>query len=852
MNSVPIKMIFTILIICSILAFVNIQECHSQGFATDDLPAWFSISPEIDLNDPLLSLDDSHYNYEGLPPIGYQGTQNSSTTWACAYYYLTYLQWQEFGWDVTDPSHQMSPAFSYNLLNAGINDGASLYNAFLLLEEIGCATMADMPFYTPDFLSFPSEDAFRNASQFRILEPMVINFTTDQGENDLKNHLLNGNIAVITFNAYSNFRIIQEFNNIYCASDINDRPVPYTAVCIGFDDNLETNDGIGAWRMVNSDGVLWGDNGYWWMSYECGRLGTITNPNAFYATDRIDYQPSFVARVEINHTDRYRLKFGMLFHDNDEYKEYFTFNQLTSTNIENIPFDPNVFILDLTDMSGDISSEDENLFTFSVFDLDGSDGNSGELVSISIEDLQTGFEIESSDTPIEILDTFQAAQADINLYYPAVAPENFVVEIDHSNGTVQMSWSVVEINENFVGYEIFKNDLLIGNITENSFQDTLNEYGIYRYSVRSIWLPTTSSFTEAQLVYWLEPVSPSNLHVQSIEANGDCRLRWDQTRSVGLVHDDGSAEDYLLFNENTPPGAKIAQTFTSEGSGKVEGIGVYIDSDDDVENGLIQLAIFSNSPDNNPGSQLWISEQFVPDSSDYWFWLDLGIDRVWLSDNQIFWVAYVWEENGETPLGIDSNGLSSGNYLGCVNGQNWFSMGSSNPMIHVEYGVDEYVDGIEGLEGFNVYKNGDLVETVTSDDHYAFTTLETAGDYTFRVDAEYPHGIITGEDFEFYWDGNAADVTDNNLPNSWRIEKPYPNPFNPSTMLTVKMADAAELNVEVFNILGQRVATLADGRYLKGVHRFQFNANGLTSGIYFIRTEVPGKIRSIQKVTFMK
>ncbi len=850
MKTVCKIMVFIVLTLLLQTTLVEAQDYSS--FLSEDVSKKNKKSPPIELNNPTMVLDESCFNYEGLPPIGDQETQNAGSSWATAYYYLSYLQGEEFEWDLADPDHQMSPAFAYNLLNKGVNGGSLVYQAFLLLEEIGCSSMSDMPFVMNDFISFPTEEAFRNASQFRIDEPLYINFTTPQGETDFKNHLLNGHIAVMSFEAYQNFVSIENFNNTYCMSDIYGSNFPHASACIGFDDNFETNDGIGAWRMVNSFGEEWGDGGYWWLSYECARQSVVTNPNAFYAADKIDYQPSTIARVQINHSDRHKLKFGMFFQNSSEYKEYFTFNDFTSRFFDDIPFDPNVFILDITDVSEGITSDDMNMFSFSVFDLEGNDGHSGEIISLAIEDVSTGFSSESIETPVIIPDSFDEVVIDVNLYFPAVRPENFLAEIDPANGIVELSWSEIEINEDFIGYDIFRDNVLIDNITENVYLDTLLNYGVYHYAVRSTWQSANSQLTDIETIYWIEPVGTSNLHLASIEENGDCLLSWDQTRLADMIFDDGSAEDHLYFNDNTPPGAKIAQNFNPEGSGKVKRIGAYIGSVEDVENGYFRLAVFSNSDENQPSSQLWISDQLMPEGSDYWYWFDLEIERVWVSNDQTFWVAFIWDENGKTPLGIDSNGSSNGNFLGNVNGQTWFVIGNANPMIRVEYGIDEYIGQNEGLEGFNIYKNDIFAEIVNSDNHYSNINLESSGDYTFRADAVYQQGIVTGEDLEFYWDGNAADVIEDNLPDVWSVATPYPNPFNPSTMLTVEMASVAELNVEVFNILGQRVATLAAGRYESGAHKLHFDAKGLTSGIYFIRTEVPGKIRSIQKVTFIQ
>ena len=65
--------------------------------------------------------------------------------------------------------------------------------------------------------------------------------------------------------------------------------------------------------------------------------------------------------------------------------------------------------------------------------------------------------------------------------------------------------------------------------------------------------------------------------------------------------------------------------------------------------------------------------------------------------------------------------------------------------------------------------------------------------------------------------------------------KNYPNPFNPSTNVVVSIPMQTRLKVEVYNILGQKVSTLFEGKINSGHHNFHFDASSLTSGIYLVR-----------------
>jgi hypothetical protein len=90
-----------------------------------------------------------------------------------------------------------------------------------------------------------------------------------------------------------------------------------------------------------------------------------------------------------------------------------------------------------------------------------------------------------------------------------------------------------------------------------------------------------------------------------------------------------------------------------------------------------------------------------------------------------------------------------------------------------------------------------------------------------------------------------------NKPYSLHLSQNYPNPFNPSTNIEFYMPQAGELSLEVFNLLGQKVATITNGFYAAGTHSMQFNASTLSSGVYVLMLRSSTQVRS-RKFTLIK
>lgn len=77
------------------------------------------------------------------------------------------------------------------------------------------------------------------------------------------------------------------------------------------------------------------------------------------------------------------------------------------------------------------------------------------------------------------------------------------------------------------------------------------------------------------------------------------------------------------------------------------------------------------------------------------------------------------------------------------------------------------------------------------------------------------------------------------LPDRPSLAGNYPNPFNPSTVIRYAIPRDGAIRLEVFSILGQRVAVLADGWTSAGNHEAVFQGTGMSSGVYIVRLQTP-------------
>jgi C1A family cysteine protease len=392
------KNLLTILILIAIINVASFgQQLHKMGL----LPEEINKNPKMhkaEVTSVQYSLPSSVDNSAHMPAVGDQGNQNCCVAWAVGYYYKTYQEWQTNGWSITDSNHIFSPAFIYNHINGGQDSGSYFSDAFLLLSENGCATLAECPYNVSNYTSWPSESVYRDAINYRSNSASYILTNSTDGINAIKQLLANGNLAILAINVYENFEKLNSTNDTYCVRYASGSNLGGHAITfVGYDDNKQTADGKGAFKMINQWGTSWGVNGYCWMSYQAVMSTTLTQGYAYYTTNKGQYSPKVIVSTQITHPNKnlLNLSFGVGSTSSPTYStKFFNFYMNTLPHRSAGAFPGNKIDFDLSDGSAYLETSTNN----NVF-LSAKSSVAGTVNNLTVNDLRTSSTITSTETP---------------------------------------------------------------------------------------------------------------------------------------------------------------------------------------------------------------------------------------------------------------------------------------------------------------------------------------------------------------------------------------------------------------------------------------------------------------------
>jgi pullulanase/glycogen debranching enzyme len=105
--------------------------------------------------------------------------------------------------------------------------------------------------------------------------------------------------------------------------------------------------------------------------------------------------------------------------------------------------------------------------------------------------------------------------------------------------------------------------------------------------------------------------------------------------------------------------------------------------------------------------------------------------------------------------------------------------------------------------------------------------------------------VLTTKQFETPEAGILTSIKDNEsagLPLAFDLKQNYPNPFNPTTTLRYEVAKSGKVTLQIFDVLGRKVADLVHAKKAPGSYTVKFDAHNLSSGMYIYRLQAAGVV----------
>lgn len=183
---------------------------------------------------------------------------------------------------------------------------------------------------------------------------------------------------------------------------------------------------------------------------------------------------------------------------------------------------------------------------------------------------------------------------------------------------------------------------------------------------------------------------------------------------------------------------------------------------------------------------------------------------------------------------------------------------SGTPLSQTNISINVVVDawGSMTLPGGGTFEALRIRESSTANGNtsvqYSFLAKNGANVTVSATDANPPtSGVINAD----WYDWNMPFTSDvekiSGLPQDFNLSQNYPNPFNPSTKIEYSIPEASFVQLKVYDILGNEVATVVNEEQSAGSYRADFSGKNLSSGMYIAKLQSGNYTKTI-KMTLLK
>ncbi len=170
--------------------------------------------------------------------------------------------------------------------------------------------------------------------------------------------------------------------------------------------------------------------------------------------------------------------------------------------------------------------------------------------------------------------------------------------------------------------------------------------------------------------------------------------------------------------------------------------------------------------------------------------------------------------------------------------------GNGDPIPGIDIIIEKTPSGAVNSGGFSGLTGGFSFNNLNDGDYKLFVDipgLNMTGTYNFTINGG---TVVSNLDFKIGFDSihpvGVVTVIEPIKLNSSFI-KAYPNPFSTSTTIELELTQQSDVEINVFNILGEKIEELSNSQLYNGIHKFEFDAKHKSNGIYFVKIKINGE-----------